>query len=135
MFPLLPPLLSLIAGILASKSLDSRAVWICLPLSVLLGFARRPCALIAVFLLGAGLRSLEEPVPTLPPGNEASRIIGRLLHPADWRGLGGYLDVAVDSIDGAPYRGRARLTEFLEDPSLTELFNALELGTGDRLEI
>jgi competence protein ComEC len=123
------------AGILASKSLDSRAVWICLPLAVLLGFARRPCALIAVFLLGAGLRSREAPVPPLPPGNEASRIIGRLSHRPDWRGLGVYLDIAVDSIDGVPYRGRARLTEFLEEPALTELFNALELGTGDRLEI
>jgi competence protein ComEC len=135
MFPLLPPLLALIAGILASDRLDPRSVWICLPLAVLLGFARKRCALLALFLLGAGLRSREEPVPPLSPGTEASRIICRLLHQPDWRGLGVYLDVAVDSIDGVPYRGRARLTEFLEDPPLTELFNALELGTGDHLEI
>jgi competence protein ComEC len=135
MFPLLPPLLALVAGILAADHLDPRAVWICLPLAVLLGFARRPCALIAIFLVGAGLRSREQPVPSLPPGNEASRIVGRLLHRPDWRGLGVYLDVAIDSIDGVPYRGRARLTEFLEDPELTDLFNALALGTGDRLEI
>ena len=135
MFPLLPPLLAVMAGILVSDRLDPRGVWICVPLAILLGFARKPCALLALFLLGAGLRSLEEPVPPLPPGNEASRIVGRLLHRPDWRGLGVYLDVALDSIDGVPYRGRARLTEFLEDPALTELFNALELATGDRLEI
>jgi competence protein ComEC len=135
MFPLLPPLLALIAGILASHSLDPRAVWICLPLAILLGFARKPCALIAIFLLGAGLRSREQPVPPLPPGNEASRVVGRLQNRPDWRGLGVYLDVELDSIDGVPYRGRARLTEFLEDPELKALFNALELGSGDRLEI
>jgi len=135
MFPLLPPLLALIAGILASNSLDSRAVWMCLPLAVILGFARRPCALIAVFLLGAGLRSREQPVPSLPAGNEASRVIGRLLQRPDWRGLGVYLDIDVHSVDGIPYRGRARLTEFLEDPELIALFNTLELGSGDRVEI
>jgi len=135
MFPLLPPLLALIAGILVSIRLDSRAVWICLPLAILLGFVRKPCALLAVFLLGAGLRSREELVPSLPPGNEASRIIGQLVHRPDWRGLGVYMDVSIDTIDGVPYRGRARLTEFLEDSELTQLFNALDLGTGDRLEI
>src|SRR5678815_6045934 len=135
MFPLLPPLLALVAGILASNSLDSRAVWMSLPLAVILGCARRSCALIAVFLLGAGLRSREQPVPSLPPGNEASRVIGRLLQRPDWRGLGVYLDIDVHSVDGIPYRGRARLTEFLEDPELIALFNTLELGSGDRVEI
>jgi competence protein ComEC len=135
MFPLLPSLLALIAGILVSSHLDASAIWVCLPLTVLLGFARKSCALIAIFLLGAGLRSLEEPVPPLPPGTEASRVVGRLLHRPDWRGLGVYLDLRVDSIDGVPYRGRARLTEFLEGPDLIALFKALDLATGDRLEI
>jgi competence protein ComEC len=135
MFPLLFPLLAFVAGIAASPCLDPRAVWICLPLAILLGLARRPCALIAIFLAGAGLRSLERPVPALPPGNEASRVIGTLLRRPDWRGLGVYLDLDVESVDGIPYRGRARLTEFLEDPEPTALFNALDLGTGDRLEI
>ena len=34
-----------------------------------------------------------------------------------------------------PYHGRARLTEFLEDPELIALFNGLDLATGDRVEI
>ena len=135
MIPLLPPLLVLIAGIAASSHLEPKAVWLCLPLAVLLGFARKPCALIAVFLLGAGLRSLERPVPALPPGNEASRIVGTLLQQPEWRGLGVYIDVSIESVDGAAYRGRARLTEFLDDPELLSLFNALDLHAGDRVEI
>src|SRR5262249_40281701 len=53
----------------------------------------------------------------------------------DWRGIGVYLDVDVTSIDGRPFRGRARLTEFLEDGQLRSLFDALSLGSGDLLEI
>ena len=135
MFPLLFPLLAFVAGIAVSSGLDPRAVWICLPLAVLLGIARGPCALIAIFLAGAGLRSLERPILPLPPGNEASRVIGTLSRRPDWRGLGVYLDLNVESVDGTPYRGRARLTEFLEDPEPAALFNALDLGTGDRVEI
>jgi competence protein ComEC len=135
MFPLFPPLLALIAGILLSELLDPRAVWVCLPLAGVLAFARRWCALIPIFLLGAGLRSLEQPIPALPPGNEASRVVGRLLHQPDDRGLGVYLDVEVESIDGNAFQGRARLTEFLDNPELKALFAALDLSTGDRLEI
>ena len=135
MIPLAPPLLALIAGILASPYLDARALWICLPLAMLLGFARRPCFVIPVFLLGAGLRSIESPIPQLPPGSEASRIVGTLRRQPDWRGLGVYLDLALDSVDGVSYRGRVRLTEFLEGPETIALFNELDLGTGDRVEI
>ena len=135
MIPLFFPLLALIAGILASPHLDTHSVWVCVPLATVLGFARKPCALIAIFLVGAGLRSMEKPAPALPPGSEASRVVGKLLHRPDWRGIGVYLDLAIESIDGAPLRGRARLTEFLEDPELIGLFKALDLGTGDRLEI
>jgi competence protein ComEC len=49
--------------------------------------------------------------------------------------LGAYLDVELQPVDAQPYRGRARLTEFLDDPGQRELFDALDLGTGDRLEI
>jgi competence protein ComEC len=135
MIPLLPALLALIAGIVSSSHLDARAVLICLPLAVLLGIARKPCALLAVFLAGAGLRSLERPIPPLPPGNEANRVVGTLLQRPDWRGIGVYMDLAVDSVDGQPYSGRARLTEFLDDPELLALFNSLNLHSGDRLEV
>jgi competence protein ComEC len=134
MIPLLAPLLALIAGILASAHLDPRSVWLCLPLAVLLAFARKWYALLAVFLLGAGLRSLEPPVPLDPPA-EAARVEGRLLRQPEWRGLGVYLDLQVLRVDGRPYRGRARLTEFLDDPELLALFRAHELGTSDRVEV
>ena len=138
MVPLFLPLVSLIAGILAAPHLDSNPVWLCLPLAVLLGIARKPYFFLAIFLLGAGIR---DAVPTVPPdpGTEAVRLIGRIASAPDWRGLGVYLDVDVLSVDGRPLpgkgRGRARLTEFLENPEQIELFNALDLGSGDHVEI
>ena len=42
--------------------------------------------------------------------------------------MGVYLDVQLPN-------GRARLTEFLEDPEQRALFDALKLGSGDRVEI
>src|SRR5262249_17230727 len=59
----------------------------------------------------------------------------KLTKAPEWRGLGTYLDVELLSIDAQPYRGRARLTEFLEGPGQREVFDALDLGSGDRLEI
>lgn len=135
MFPLLLPLLALIAGILASSRLDPGSVLLCLPLAILISLARSPCGLIAVFLLGAGLRSMERPVPKLPEGPEAMRVIGTVMDRPEWRGIGVYLDLGVESIDGRPLRGRARLTEFLDQPELADLFTALDLHTGDRVEI
>jgi ComEC/Rec2-related protein len=38
-------------------------------------------------------------------------------------------------VDGRQYRGRARLTEFLDNPDQLQLFNTLDIGTGDELEI
>src|SRR5262245_21685250 len=125
--PLLFPLLALIAGILASASLAPTPVWLCLPLAILLGMARKRCGLIAVFLLGAGLRSVEHPVPPIPPGAEASRVIATILQRPDWRGIGVYLDINIESVDGRPLRGRARLTEFLDQPELGDLFKGLDL--------
>src|SRR5881628_4249974 len=134
MVPLLFPLLAFIAGILASPYLDPQPVWWCLPLALLLALARRGCVLIPVFLLGAGLRSLEPPAPP-NPGSDPVRLVGRLLEQPEWRGLGVYLDLRLETVDGRLYRGRARLTEFLEDPELLGLFHALDLGSGDRVEI
>jgi competence protein ComEC len=135
MIPLLFPLLAVVAGILSSAHLDPASVWLCLPLAVLLGMARKPCGLIALFLLGAGLRSIERPVPVLPAGPEASRVIATVLRRPEWRGIGVYLDVGIESIDGRLLSGRARLTEFLDAPELLDLFTALDLHSGDRVEI
>jgi len=128
------PLLALVVGILLSPCLDPTAVWICLPLAILISFGKRWCGLIAVALLGAGLTSLT-PTPPPDPGDvPASRISGQLLKAPEWRGLGVYLDLNLTTIDGQFSRGRARLTEFL-DPDQRSLFDALQLGTGDRLEV
>jgi competence protein ComEC len=134
MVPLLFPLVVLISGILAGPHLSPNPVWMCLPLSILLGIARRPLLLLPVFLLGVGLRSA---VPTVPPdpGIDAVRLVGRVARAPNWRGLGVYLDVQILRIDGRPYRGRARLTEFLDNPEQIQLFQALDIGTGDQVEI
>ena len=134
MVPLLFPLVALISGILAGPCLNPTPVWMCLPLAVLLGIARRPLLLLPVFLVGAGLR---DAIPTVPPdpGTEAVRLVGTVARAPEWRGLGVYLDVQVLSVDGRPYRGRARLTEFLDNPEGLQLFNTLDIGSGDQLEI
>jgi len=128
------PLLALIIGILLSPCLDSRSVWVCLPLAILISFAKHRCALLAVALAGAGLAA-RQPVVLPDPGDTAVRLVGSLTKAPQWRGLGVYLDVELQTVDGQRYPGRARLTEFLDDPDLRRLFAALELGTGDRLEI
>jgi competence protein ComEC len=134
MTPLLFPLLAFVAGIVSLPYLDPTPVWWCLPVAMVLAAVRRPCALIALFLFGAGLRSLE-PVAPPDPGTDPARVVGRLTGAPEWRGLGVYLNLRLETVDGRPTRGRVRLTEFLEDPELLALFNALDLGSGDRLEI
>ncbi len=134
MIPLLWPLAALIAGIVASPFLDPFYVWLCFPLSVLLAFVRRWGLLLTFFLLGAGLQSREPPVPP-DPGDLPVRLIGRLTKAPEWRGLGAYLDVELQTVDERPYYGYARLTEFLDDRELRSMFNALDLGSGDRLGI
>src|SRR5262249_39292010 len=110
------------------------AVWICLPIAGLLSLVRRWCLLIVVVLLGAGLAAMRPTVPA-NPGDVAVRLIGKLRTAPEWRGLGVYLDVELQTLDAQPSRGRACLVEFLDDPELRRLFERLELGSGDRLEI
>ena len=129
------PLVALIVGILLSPCLDPVSVWISLPLAILISFAKRWCALIAVGLVGASIASLEPGPPPELRDATAARVIGSLTKAPEWRGLGVYLDLQLQSIDALPYRGRARLTEFLDDAEQRALFDALNLGSGDRLEI
>src|SRR5262245_61573578 len=101
MIPLLWPLAALIAGIVASPFLNPSYVWLCLPLAVLLAFVRRWGLLITFFLLGAGVRSRETVV--LPdPGEMPVRLVGRLTKAPEWRGLGVYLDVELQTVDSRP---------------------------------
>jgi len=87
MIPLLFPLLALIAGILSGPHLAPTPLWLCLPLAILVGIARRPLLLVSVFLLGAGLRSA---VPAVPPdpGSDAVRLVCKVSRAPEWRGLG-----------------------------------------------
>jgi competence protein ComEC len=81
-------------------------------------------------------RSCLEPPLALPdPGDAAVRVDGKLLSAPQWHGLGAYLDLQLQTVDDHPYHGRARLTEFLEDPEQRALFDGLNLGSGDRVEI
>jgi competence protein ComEC len=128
------PLFALIVGILLSPCLDPAAVWICLPLAILISFAKRWCALIAVALVGAGVSSMQPGVPP-DPDNTATRVTGKLTRAPEWHGVGAYLDMELQSVDAQRYRGRARLTEFMDDPAQRGLFDALNLGSGDRVEI
>jgi competence protein ComEC len=134
MAPLLLPLIGFAAGILFSACLDNHSLWIALGLVAPIVCAKPRLAPFAVFLLGAALKGLEPPVPP-DPGAVAVRLIGTLERRPEWRGPGIYLNVQVDAIDGRSAYGRARLTEFLEEPELIELFNQLDLGSGDRVEI
>jgi predicted membrane metal-binding protein len=68
-------------------------------------------------------------------GDSAARVVGALTKAPEWRGVGAYLDVDLHTVDAQPYRGRARLTEFLDDAGQRALFDALDLGSGDRVEI
>jgi competence protein ComEC len=87
-------------------------------------------------ILWTVFRSCLEPPLALPdPGDSAARVVGRLSRAPEWRGVGAYLDIELQTIDAQPYRGRARLTEFLDDPEQRGLFDALDLGSGDRVEI
>jgi competence protein ComEC len=128
------PLIALIAGILLSPCLDQTFVWVGLPLSILLSFIRRRCALLATVLIGSSVAAMQPAVPP-DPGDTAVRLIGRLRKAPEWHGLGTYLDVQLQTLDSQQYRGRARLTEFLDDPGTRRIFDALDLGSGDRLEI
>jgi len=130
------PLLALVIGIFLSPCLDSQSVWICLPLAVLISFRKRWCGLVAVALGGAAIASFTPATPKNPDDSAAARVIGRLAKAPEWRGVGAYLDLRVESVDAdTNYRGRARLTEFIDDLEQRALFDGLNLGSGDRVEI
>ena len=119
------PLIALIVGIVLSPCLDLTAVWI--TIFVLIAFTlsspggrgfwfrRHLCALLIVVLVGAVDAARMSTVPP-DPGDTAARMTGRLTKAPEWRGVGAYLDMELEFVDAQPYRGRARLTEFLDDP-------------------
>jgi hypothetical protein len=129
------PLFALINGILLSSCLDPLSVWVCLPIAILVSFRKRWFGLIAIALLGAGVASLQSGPPAYIDDTTATRLTGRLTKAPEWRGVGTYLDLELQVIDAQSFHGKARLSEFLDDPEQRALFDALGLGSGDRLEI
>ena len=129
------PLFALINGILLSSCLDPRSVWVCLPIAILVSFRKRWFGLIAIALVGAGVASLQSGPPAYIDDTTATRVTGRLTKAPEWRGVGTYLDLELQAIDAQSFHGKARLSEFLDDPEQRALFDALGLGSGDRLEI
>src|SRR5437867_1006366 len=144
-------LIPLLSGILLSPYLDERFVWAAIPAALvtltfsqgfaLLGsrFAPSPrgrgwTLWLLVALIGAADASMLPAVPPIPE-DTAVRVVGKLTKAPEWRGLGTYLDLELQTVDRLPYRGRARLTEFLNDSDQRELFDKLDLGSGDRVEI
>ena len=144
-------LIPLVVGISVSSCLDEKYVWagivatiVTLTLASIKASPYRACAsrprgrgwtlYLLAGLVGAADASITPGIPPLPT-DTAVRVVGKLTKAPEWRGLGTYLDVELQTVDAQPYRGRARLTEFLDDPAQRDLFNALDLGSGDRLEI
>src|ERR1051325_1546242 len=133
-------LIPLVFGILVSSCLDVRYVWAGIGVTLVTLIlpspsGRRWCVFLLVGLIGAAAGAASTPAIVPVQTDTAVRVIGTLRKAPEWRGLGTYLDVELHSIDAQPYRGRARLTEFLDGPGQREAFDALDLGSGDRLEV
>src|SRR5256712_5053680 len=144
-------LIPLLIVILLPTYLDERLVWAAIPAALvtlsfsrgfaLLGsrFAPSPRARgwtlwLLVALIGAADASMLPAVPPIPE-DTAVRVVGKLTKAPEWAGVGTYLDLELQTVDRLLYRGRARLTEFLNDSDQRELFDKLDLGSGDRVEI
>ena len=136
MAPLFPPLAALIAGVVASPHLEPFFVWLTLVPTLLISLFRPKFLLLALCLIGAGLRATQEMrPPEIFDDGYPRRVVAVLEGPPEWRDPGHYFDVDILTLDGRPWRGRARLSFFPDDDKLDNLFRDLRLGTGDRVEI
>ena len=136
MAPLFPPLAALIAGVVASPHLDPFFVWLSLVPTLLISLLRPKCLLLALCLIGAGLRANQEVrPPEIFDDGYPRRVVAVLEGSPEWRDPGHYFDVDIRTLDGRPWRGRARLSFFPDADKLDNLFLDLELGTGDRVEV
>src|SRR5437870_7375855 len=144
-------LIPLLIGILLSPYLDERFEWAAIPAALVTLTFSQGFALLAsrfapsprgrgwtlwllVALIGAADASMLPAVPPIPE-DTAVRVVGKLTKAPEWRGIGTYLDLELQTVDRLPCRGSARLTEFLNDSDQRELFDKLDLGSGDRVEI
>ena len=134
--PLVPPLIALLAGILASPYLDLTYVWITFPVTVLIAIARVRYALLAVVLLGVLLASRQEIRPqAIPDDGYAVRVVATVDGAPKYRAPGYYLNVHILSVGEVEWWGRARLSYFPAEEDLERLFRQLDLGSGDRIEV
>ena len=136
--PLFLTLLALVAGILASPYLDNRYLWIAFPLALAIASVRPRFALIAVLLFGSGIRAFQETRPPfIADDGLPVRVTAVLENAPEFRAPGYYLTIRSIRIDDAAIEGRARLTYFPPDDAedLTDLFDDLALGSGDRIEV
>lgn len=132
---LFPPLAVLCLGIVAGSHLDPAPLPVCLACACALVPVRRWCWPLAVLLVGAWLgQSVSLTAPLIRLG-EPVRIIGYLESPPEWRDAGVRMRVRVEFVEDRAVRGRADLSEFLDTPDLRSLFQDLNLGSGDRVEI
>ena len=138
MAPLVPPLLAIVAGIASASALDTRSVWLALPLALAIAWARPRLALIAVFLFGAGIRGLQDGRPPyLADDGLPSRVTATLEGAPEYRPPGYHLIVDLESVNRRPVRGKARISYFPDEGTAepAALFDGLDLGSGDRIEL
>ena len=134
--PLVPPLIALATGILASPYLDISYVWVTLPFACLVSIARPRWALLPVFVLGTILASRQEiRPPAIPDDGYPRRVVAQLERAPEYRAPGYYLNAQILSVGETEWWGRARLSFFPADEDLDRLFQQLDLGAGDRIEV
>lgn len=138
MRPLIGPLLSLVTGILAAPGLDLRYAGPAILLAVLVACRQRGFALVAIGLTGAVLSQQAAPtgVNAIADDGLARRVILRLDAPPEAGADGVSIEARVLAADGAPVReGRALLRWYPGDATTSAMFEALDLGRGDTLEV
>ena len=134
--PLVPPLIALLAGILASPYLDVSYFPTMFPLALLIAIARTRYSLLPIFLLGGILASRQEMRPPAIADDEyAVRVVATVEGAPEYRAPGYYLNARILSVGEAEWWGRARLSYFPADEELERLFRQLDLGSGDRIEV
>jgi competence protein ComEC len=136
--PLLFPLLALVAGILVSPYLDNRYVWLTLPLTLLVAIARPRTAFTTVFLFGSLIRTHYEVAPPhIVDDGLPARVEAVLEGAPQFRAPGYDLTARILRVNGVALSGSARLTYSPPDDGrqLAQIFEELELGSGDRIEV
>jgi competence protein ComEC len=134
--PLRAPLAALVAGILVSPHLDEGSVWVALPVAALVGWIRPKLIVIAVFLTGSAVRSIADlPPPRLVDDGYAARVVARIVRGPDQRQGDFTMTLALETANGVAISGRAEVDYFPPGGELRTMFEELDLGTGDRIEI